>query len=445
VPFVGDVSRSQYFEYHDQVNESLCPGLLALLDKHAEMIGGLLGLSLSPDATPFRYYRYESLEGYMEAFPGSGGICIGDSVYSFEYFEPHELVHAYVFRAWGGWLSNGLLREGIAVALSCSPMVPLALASYDWRDFLHLGSYSDAGYTLAGHFATYLIRQYGMQKFSQLYHAVPDEADAADFEAEFARLYPVSMDQAWQSASKAGKLDSGLSGCLGDWDCWTTDPPLGLGEEIAQDCTTGIHRTLTVGDGQNGVILLKSGSDLVVWKTCWEDAGPYLVINDGPDLSTVHWILMDPGTYTLTLWGSADLQLKSYVPAPFLGQACETAGEVQLDGQLTTQIDLPSVDGISGWIRLTGAVGKSYDLTPIALGFADDPSLPASVRNTLTYCDSCDPSATCVPIHSGVTHTLFVNQGSVLHLQNIDASADSIFMQSGAGLWFQPVQGGADQ
>ncbi|MGB8298189.1 MAG: hypothetical protein WCG85_22435, partial [Polyangia bacterium] len=141
----------------------------------------------------------------------------------------------------------------------------------------------------------------------------------------------------------------------------------------------------------------------------------------------------------------ADLQVKSYVPAPFLGPACETAGEVRLDEQLATQIDLPSVDGISGWIRLTGAVGKSYDLTPIALGFADDPSLPASDRNTLTYCDSCDPSATCVPIHSGATRTLSVTQGSVLHLQNINASADGFFMKSGAGLWFQPVQGGADQ
>jgi len=147
-PFVGDVSRSQYFEYHDQVNESLCPDLLSLLDKHAEMIGGLVGLSLNPDAPPFRYYRYESLEGYIEDFPGSGGLCIGDSVYSFNYFEPHELVHAYVYRAWGDWPSNGLLREGIAVALSCDPMDSLALASYDWRDLLHVHADSDAGYAL---------------------------------------------------------------------------------------------------------------------------------------------------------------------------------------------------------------------------------------------------------------------------------------------------------
>jgi len=88
-------------------------------------------------------------------------------------------------------------------------MDSLALASYDWRDLLHVHADSDAGYALAGRLAAYLIRQYGMQKFSQLYHAVPDEADAADFEAEFARLYPLSMDQAWQSASRQVDLIRG--------------------------------------------------------------------------------------------------------------------------------------------------------------------------------------------------------------------------------------------
>jgi hypothetical protein len=121
-------------------------------------------------------------------------------------------------------------------------------------------------------FVTYLLRQYGMQKFSQLYRAVPDaEADAADFEAEFARFYPVSMDQAWQTPRRQANLIRWLSGCLGDWSCWTTGPPLGLGEEVTQDCANGIHRTITVADGQNGVVLLKSGGGtLAVWKTCWD-------------------------------------------------------------------------------------------------------------------------------------------------------------------------------
>src|SRR5690242_19344003 len=38
--FVGTVSRSQFFEYHDEVDEPLCPTLLSMLDQHVQLIGG---------------------------------------------------------------------------------------------------------------------------------------------------------------------------------------------------------------------------------------------------------------------------------------------------------------------------------------------------------------------------------------------------------------------
>ena len=80
VPFVGDVSRSKYFEYHDQSNETLCPDLLSFLDKHVEIMGGLIGMSLNPDATNFRYYRFQDFTSYHETFSNSGGVSIGSSL-----------------------------------------------------------------------------------------------------------------------------------------------------------------------------------------------------------------------------------------------------------------------------------------------------------------------------------------------------------------------------
>ena len=53
-PFVGTVSRSELFEYHDQVDEALCPTLLSQLDQHARQIGGLIGLAPKPSDPPFR-------------------------------------------------------------------------------------------------------------------------------------------------------------------------------------------------------------------------------------------------------------------------------------------------------------------------------------------------------------------------------------------------------
>ncbi|HEY5282861.1 MAG TPA: hypothetical protein VIM14_08740, partial [Polyangia bacterium] len=296
-------------------------------------------------------------------------------------------------------------------------------------------------------FVTYLVQQYGMPRFKELFLAVPDEADNADFEAEFARFYPLSMDQAWRNALNLGAFGSWPIGCLGDWDCFTTGSPLGVGEEVTVDCGTGIHRTMTVGEGQGGVVLLKGGGSLVAWKRCWEDPSPYLVLQEGIDPSAVHYVVMDPGAYTLTFGGTtADLQLRGYLQAPLVGDTCETAGEVELDGQLPTQINFPAIGGLSGWIRLTSDIGRSYDFQIPALGTNDDPSFPEAARSALALCDSCDPSASCVAIHSGQPDlNLFIIPGSVLHFQNMDTPAYSFRSPGGAGVWFHPVQVGADR
>jgi hypothetical protein len=381
------------------------------------MVGGLVGVSLNVGGAPFRYYRYQHLSNYVEAFPNSGGIAIGDSVYSPSYFTPHELVHAYVYRAWGDGTSNGLLREGIAVALSCEPGVGLAAASYDWRDLLHLHADSDVGYSLAGHFVTHLLRQYGMTTFKRLYQAISDPTDSADFEIEFARFYPVSMNDAWQTAMTTG-LGWEFRACLGDWACWSTGS-LNIDEEVTQDCASGIHRTLTVGAGQGGVVLSKSGGDVQIWRSCWDDGGPYLVLRDAPNSDTLHWVVMSPGTYTLTLWDKANVQLKAYVPASLLGDSCALAGEVQLDGQLATQIVLPAVSesadgfvwpGQSAYPTTCSRTGFLCPMTPPCRNLCGvrRPSATAVIRRQPVYL-CCQPSARAISLRRVVSCTFRIS------------------------------------
>ena len=123
-PFEGNVSHSQFWEYHDRVGEPLCPTLLSLLDHHAQEIAGNIGVTLLPGESLFRYYKFRDNTDFNDAqvcTQYSGACATGNDVYSPRYFHAHEQAHDYVYRAWGGW-SARLLDEGAAVALSCDPI-----------------------------------------------------------------------------------------------------------------------------------------------------------------------------------------------------------------------------------------------------------------------------------------------------------------------------------
>jgi hypothetical protein len=431
---VGDVSHSQHFEYHNEVTEPLCSGLLPLLDRHAEAIGGLLGLSLGQSAQPFAYYRCRDLETCSAVPEDAGGVAIGDTVISPKYFDTHELAHAYLYRVTGEGAPSGLLREGAAVALSCDHIETLPTTSYDWRSLLHPKGHAE--YTLAGHFVTYLVRDYGVEPFLRFYRAIPQAVTTTDFELEFARFYPISMDRAWQNAITPGPFWE-LKSCLGAWEC-SAPEPLEVGTVATEDCGNGFRRQLTVGSQEGGVVISHNGGALAVWQTCWEDAGPCLAVGaDNED--TLHWMVMDPGTYSLTSLSGRKTKvlLAEYIPGRLLGDSCVEAGEVRLDAQARTRINFPKGRKLSGWIRLTGAVGRTYEFLPANLPVPD---------GALSLCNGCGPSSTCVPL-TLTQPSVFVAEGSLLQVQNLSTSTSSLAGGGleGMGLWFTPTRGGADQ
>jgi hypothetical protein len=427
-PFAGRVTRSRFFEYHDQANEPLCPTLLALLDRHAQMIGGQLGLPLD-GSDPYQYYKFLDLDAFAQSgCPPEWGACaLGNAVYATTYFHPHELAHDYAFRAFGGW-SVGLLNEGEAVALSCIPSYDAepteapsqVLGPGDWRTLVDLYGNSLVGYLKAGFWMTYLVERFGWSRVAELHARIPPGTSSSDFEVQFAQVYPLSMDQAWSEALAAPSAPS----CFRAWDCMST--PLAVGEDVPPDCDGAMHRSVAIGS-EGGIVLSLGGvSATIELRTCGDSAAsqvsPIYQLAGGGTARTTHWASLPPGTYTLfSDLTPTDVAFDSYFPPTLVGATCETAGTVSLDPAQFTFLDLLAGQ-VDGWIRLAGA-GNSFGVQALNVIW---PGWPSASGAPLV-CDSCDPAAACTPLSLDLT-SVAIGDHAALHLRGVVSAPPSSAM-----------------
>ena len=429
-PFVGYVSHSRFFEYHDRVDEPLCPTTLALLDRHAQRIGGKIGLSLD-ESNPFRYYKFRDDADFAAAGSGcppeNGACALGDAVYSTRFFHAHELAHDYVFRAWGGW-STGLVNEGEAVALSCEPSFELqpgqlpraVLGSPDWRALLYLYGDSAVGYAAAGVFVTYLAERYGWSSIAELHHRIPPGISAADFEQEFAQVYPLSMDQAWAQALGT----PGAAACQKDWQCVTS--PIHVGEDASPDCDGEMHRSVSVSDSAGLVLALEGQNSELELRSCAAAPSAYYVLEGGQETAqSTHWAHLPPGSYAMISGDGPLLQsvsFRSELPSGVVGDTCASAGSVALDSAGDTYVDLlpgdtatstPGTDASSRWIHLAGDDGL-YSVSLLGLTWNDPLSSGA-----LAVCDDCTEAAACVSLSQVNPVSVRIGKEAVLRMQGV--------------------------
>ena len=422
-PFVGSVSRSQFFEYHDHVDEPLCPTLLSLLDAHAQQIGGKIGLQPDP-ARPFVYYKFRDIAD-LESSAGcsleSAGCALGDALYSTTYFDAHEQAHDYVFRAWGEW-STGLLNEGEAVALSCKPGYTAqptvrprdVLGDPAWRDLLYLYGSSVEAYLAAGFWMTHLAERYGWERARELHRRIRPGISTSDFEREFARVYPISMDEAWSAALEM----PGAAPCENDWACGSL--PLAVGDQVTPDCDGQMHVSISVAD-QGGVALTVGGIDSeIVLRSCASPDTPRYELVGGSTARTTHFAALPAGTYTLfSAPAPADVEFASYLPPGFNAATCDAAGSITIDPSQVTYVDLLA-NTTSGWIKIAGG-GHTYRVQPYNLLW---PGWPAA-SGAPALCDGCGAAATCVPLPGGVLTSVVIGDGAALRLVGASAQPAS--------------------
>ena len=418
-PFEGEVSHSQFWEYHDQVGEPLCPTLLPLLDHHAQEISSVLGLPLHPGGSPFRYYKFRDAADFNDAqvcTRYSGACATGNDIYSPRFFHAHEQAHDYVYRAWGGW-SAQLLDEGVAVALSCDPIRFInqgqqpadMLGGLDWRNLLDLSVEDQAGYIAAGYFVTSLVQSYGWPNLAELHRRVPRGVNAADFERIFNDVYPQSIDQSWASA-----LSSGAQACLKDRLCDAI--PMAVGEDASVACDGQMHRSVTVTDqGGVGLSIHGGSAEITLVQGCGDAAAPWLELTSVGEPAT-HWVSLQPGTYTLlNLIATGEpegVAFKGYLPSNFLAAACEDAGAIPLDPEGYTYINM-LLGPLNGWIGLSGGGGKDY--VAYAFGITTD----TTTDSVFEICDGCDATSKCVVRHSFDSPiSIGLGDHAVAHLRN---------------------------
>ncbi|MEI2613597.1 MAG: hypothetical protein V9G21_00770 [Methylotenera sp.] len=181
---------------HVQVGTDLdldawCPGTLPRLDSY---VGTLKTLFEVPDDHVVTYYLYPSpVTDY--ACQGRYLACFTQgAVFTSDLLDTHELVHAVsaVYRAIPHFFEEG-------AASYWGHAFPADFRGLDIRDVLDeywSSGLPNSGYALAGHFMSYLVHTYGMERYLALLRTSNRQQSREDFEQAFEKTMGNTLDDA---------------------------------------------------------------------------------------------------------------------------------------------------------------------------------------------------------------------------------------------------------
>ncbi|WP_437923305.1 hypothetical protein WMF37_30275 [Sorangium sp. So ce291] len=185
-----------------------------------------------PEDDVIDYYKFRDIQDSKE-HNGCGRslpACFSnDGIMSSFAMDTHELIHAYTIPQWGD--SAALLREGIAVALSCRPWGRVG-QGMAWQDALAGSDEADsASYLFAGALVTHLLNEHGgMSRFQQLYQSVSRLTPPEYFASAFQNVYGVDIDTVWSNLFAGVQIPA----CLPIWACAAGE--LSSSDEVGPTC-----------------------------------------------------------------------------------------------------------------------------------------------------------------------------------------------------------------
>ncbi|MCY0990658.1 hypothetical protein OV203_26175 [Nannocystis sp. ILAH1] len=168
-----------------------CPGTLARLDDYA---AALKDRFHAPEAPIINYYLYAPPLSSHDLCGGNRACVVDGDVSTPELLDIHELVHA-VSATFGSM--PHFFEEGAASYWGRHYAVDFR--GLDIREVLaeHWSSGADPReYALAAHFTSYLVHTHGDEPYVALLQATSRDQSRSEFEATFADILGVSLDQA---------------------------------------------------------------------------------------------------------------------------------------------------------------------------------------------------------------------------------------------------------
>lgn len=192
--------------YVSDPRDTVCEGVVETLISHRRAIVNTLRLD-DEAVGQVRYHKfldYPDLRKRGNCSPHSSACFFREvGIQSFQPFEQHELVHAYLAHLGD---SHKLIEEGVAEALACGAVTParpnvsveLAWSAAAWAstDVAELRRLYQAG----AWFVAYLLKHYDRALFAPFYQRVQPGHEANEVAHVFEAMYGDDLATVWQRA-----------------------------------------------------------------------------------------------------------------------------------------------------------------------------------------------------------------------------------------------------
>jgi hypothetical protein len=378
---------SEHFEYLTRASDTtVCPDVLQPLEEHFALFENYLGF-IWPAGRKVSYEKFADVADYKKHAdcPSDAGACTAEStVFTPSVLDLHELVHAYL---WPTGYPPTVLVEGAAETLSCYSVdyVGGPKPALSWEQLVNADYTTDA-YRTGTWLVSYLVDEFGPQKFMALYARLRHDADAATMDAVVRELYGQGLAEIWAAALAE---DRPRNVC--PWQCSRPALPLD-GTAVPTTGVCGLEQlTRPFTLAAESTIGVSATAAYLELRACGQVPVPDLAFSSGASVPTTSLYHLPVGSYFFDYAAVPGTISARFEPAAVLTPTCAAASAIGPSDAPVAFVMVPSSEP-NWFLSLPAPTPPNRFAT--ATSVVDPPT-------SATLCASCDPAG-CVSPGAGV-------------------------------------------